>query len=81
MSGVGHGKGGSPQWGGEWRGERGTWIAPIPTLALPLLSTPLLGKTDDRGGAEIAAEDMIRRRGRSVGALSSSVLSRYKMIT
>ena len=68
-------------WGGEWGGERGTWIAPIPTLALSLLSTPLLGKTDDRGGAEIAAEDMIRRRGRSVGALSSSVLSRYKMIT
>ena len=65
MSGVGHGKGGSPQWGGEG-GERGTWIAPIPTLALPLLSTPLLGKTDDRGGAEIAAEDIIRRRGRSV---------------
>ena len=50
------------------------------SLSPPLLSTPLLGKTDDRGGAEIAAEDMIRRRD-AVGGLSSSVLSRYKMIT
>ena len=41
--------------------ERGTLIALPPTLPLsPLFSsTPLLGKTDHRGGAEIAGERIL----------------------